>query len=156
MRKNVSCICFLLVTLTVLLCTTSCGNVESAQKQIDITPENYDEFFFISIDDTFDQWTSALGSLMFRHDLLVKCRSTMTASYYNVVLKGYIQLPVDQDEHLLYKEGKMPCEVTLKVDGTGYGECKAEISHGTGSYGGFSVEDFYFECVSASGYIKYE
>ena len=122
-------------------------------KQINITPNNYKEYFHIFVDlADFDMWESAISGTNCTCKLNIKCRSSITASYNRVILEGLIQLPLEST-HLLYKEEKLPISITLNIDGTGQGECTAYFTYGSGPYGGWRDTDFYFECTSASGYI---
>lgn len=159
MRKLLA---FLLVILFVILCCGGCGGTKAGKTsqtpetdaKIDITPENYEEYFNIKFTYDFKMHESPLSGTWFSNTVTATCRSTVTASFSHVELTGKVQLSVDQKSHLLYTENKLPLEVTIIIDGTGFGEGQVRFEHGTGSYGGYMPEDFYFECTEASGYIE--
>lgn len=152
---------FVVGVLILLSCLVGCGKNASETSQttekdakIVITPENYEEYFVIKFTDDFKMHESPLSGTWFSHIVTATCRSTVTASFSHVELTGKVQVSVDQKSHLLYTENKLPLEVTIIIDGTGFGEGQVRFEHGRGSYGGFMPEDFYFECTSASGYIE--
>lgn len=150
------------IGVLIFLCgLVGCGNTKTEMSQttekdarIAITPENYDEYFNIKFTYDFREHESPVSGRWFSNTITATCRSTVTASFSHVELKGKVQLSVDQKSHLLYTENKLPLEVTIIFDGTGFGEGQVRFEHGTGSYGGYMPEDFYFECISASGYIE--
>lgn len=140
----------LLVIVLELSCFVGCGS----PKKIAITPENYKEYFNIKFKCDSKINESPGSETSFFYTVTATCRSTVTASFSNVELTGKVHLPVDQKSHLLYTENKLPLDIKIVIDGTGFGEEQVRYQHGTGSYGGYSTGDFYFECTSASGYIE--
>ena len=161
-RKTISILALVTLIIVCGMGMVGCGNSKSSEKsqitdketKIAISTENYYEYFNIKFSDDFREHMDPFGKRWFSNTVTVTCRSTVTASFSHVVLTGKVQLPVNQKSHLLYTENKLPLEVTIVIDGTGFGEDQAGFQHGTGSYGGYSSEDFYFECTSASGYIE--
>lgn len=153
MRKMIA---ILLVIVLEITCLTGCGGTQATEKEtkIAITPENYEEYFNIKFNCDSQINESPVSGTWFHYNVTATCRSTVTASFSHVELTGKVHLPVDQETHLLYTENKLPLDMTIVIDGNGFGEETVRFQHGTGSYGGFSTGDFYFECTSASGYIE--
>lgn len=153
MRKLIA---ILLVIVLEITCFTGCGGAKTTETdaKIDITPENYEEYFDIKFTYDFQEFESSLSGTYYTVTVTATCRPTVTASFYNVKLAGKVQLSCDQETHLLYTENKLPLDVEFIIDGTGFAEGQVRYQHGRGSYGGYKPEDFYFECTSASGYIE--
>ncbi len=147
MKKRLSFLLALILTLT--FCFSGCG------KEVKLTKNNFEEYFFIEITEDFDYFTSALGDTIFTNTVIIDISSSKTAQFDSIIIKGKIHIDVDED-HLLYKEGKLPIDVTIRIDGSGHGSQTVQYSHGRGSYGGYSVEDIYLEVESISGKIILE
>lgn len=145
----------ILITLAAFLLVASCsGCGQNSSKTVNITPDNYSEYFFIKLNYDEEYWDSALsGDTQFDITITIKAESKKSALFDNVVLKGYVQLPLDKRDLPIYTEKILPVEATININGTGSGETTAMFSHGVGPYGGYADTDFYFECTSASGSI---
>lgn len=133
---------------------SACG--QNSSKTIEITADNYTDYFFVTLSTDLDYWDSATGDTQFDITITIKAESKKSALFDTVVLKGYVQLPIEK-RNSLYTENILPVEATININGSGNGECTVMFSHGIArgstNYGGYADTDFYFECSSASGKI---
>ena len=151
----------LLLLLSLIILIGNCVGCSSGQSkgseddphEFYINPHNFEEYFNIEIKGDIDYTSSYFGGTIFTVSATVSCHSLVTMSLDHVVIEGLLQLPLEKT-HLLYLENKLPLRIKLVLDGSGNAVETASFSHGEGHYGGYSVNDFYFECTSASGTIK--
>lgn len=142
-----------MISAIILFSFSACG--QNSSQTVEITADNYEDYFFVTLSTDMDYWGSA-DDTQFDTTITIKAESKKSALFDTVILKGYVQLPLDK-RNSLYTENILPVEATININGSGNGECTVMFSHGIGrgstNYGGYADTDFYFECVSASGSI---
>lgn len=158
MKKGVLLIVVLLALIGVL---TSCeyehfvNSEEEPQLETDVVElnaDNFNEYFYSEIYGNAEVNTSALGSTYFNHSVRISFYLNQTAAIKNVTVNGRLELNVPKT-HLLYTKGKLPIEFSVNINGNGHGETTVYFQHGIGSYGGFSMDDYYVVVESATGSI---
>ena len=147
------------VISALLLLALVCSFTACASKTEDIasTKENFSEYFFVKItQDDFEQWVDALGLTNYTTTGTVNISIAKSVKLDKVIVQGKLHIRVD-DGHLLYKENKLPIDITIQVDGNGYGSETFSITHGRGAYGGYRIDqDAYFVVESISGKVLSE
>lgn len=156
MKNICKVICIILCFLSLF---TACGtNSDSAsrtepeEQRVVLTADNFDDYFFSEINYDFKTHTSGFGTTYFSNTITIELNSKRTAVFENIVVEGKLHLDVEPS-HLLYTQGKIPIDVTIQIDGNGYGKEIVSYTHGTGSYGGFEYDDFYFVAENVSGSV---
>ncbi|MBE6529382.1 MAG: hypothetical protein E7680_02115 [Ruminococcaceae bacterium] len=146
----------LLVVAMLLVSSCSAPNNKesnnSNKETIEITADNFQDYFYSDVYGDIKTNTSAIGTTYFVNTIHLSFDLKQTAGINNVTVKGRIDLKVSRT-HLLYSEGKLPLYFTVNIPASGHGETTLYFQHGTGAYGGYTMKDFYITIESATGTI---
>lgn len=153
--KKIVYIILIIVLLSVLLFGCSHG----ASDDIEITKDNYKEFFDIKTVANIELPELSKGSnggvtlgvsTKSTIRIIVEAKEEIVTD--SVVIKGVIDLP-EKYWHRLHEQNELPIEVTVNVDKNGHGEFEGKVVDILYFSNGYTEDDFYFECTSVSGKV---
>ncbi|MCR5457774.1 MAG: hypothetical protein K6F14_06830 [Clostridiales bacterium] len=156
MKKSI----FLIILSLIILSTIGCGRVndvhetekQTTSKEVALTVANYSNYFYSDVYSEIQVNESALGTTYFVNKVHISFDLNQTASIKNIVISGYVDLPLDSS-HPLHKEGKLPIQFTVRINANGHGETDVYFQHGTGAYGGYGARDFIITVESITGVV---
>lgn len=138
----------LLLMGAILLSFSACGS--PADRAIQLTADNFEDYFYVNIHMGNPDIREGLTGTAFYYTVNVSFDLKQTATVHDAVIRGRLELTVPHT-HPLYSEAILPLDFEAYVAGNGHGETDLHYHHGTGSYGGYSYEDFYIVAESVSG-----
>ena len=153
--KKIITIIFIIVIFSVLLF----GCNQSVSDDIEITKDNYKEFFVINTVANIELPKLSKGSnggvtlgysTKSTIKITVEAKEEIVAD--SVVIKGIIDLPQEY-WHRLHEQNELPIDVTINLDNNGHGEFEGKVVDILYFSNGYTEDDFYFECTSVSGKI---